>query len=146
MKTENVTTKCPLRGNISSSWEPLLEESHPGPRLCAERRPLLASTPMILIPSSITCLMSHQLLLVQSPQQKTWSILLKQTADPLPTQASLSSLITLHHITPKPLNKLSVFAVSNSSPFIIFYTNSSQAFAPPPTETICQAYHWPSYR
>lgn len=44
-----------------------------------------------------------------------------------PTQASLSSLITLHHITPKPLNKLSVFAVSNSSPFIIFYTNSSQA-------------------
>ena len=61
MKTKNVTTKCPLRGNITSSWEPLLEEKYPCSYLCIKRHSFLVSKSMILKISPITYLMYPQL-------------------------------------------------------------------------------------
>ena len=54
MKIKNVTTKCPLRGNITSSWEPLLEENYPCSCLCIKRHSFLAYKSMIPIIFPIT--------------------------------------------------------------------------------------------
>ena len=97
MKTKNVTTKCPLRGNITSSWEPLLEEKYPCSYLCIKRHSFLASKSMILIISPITYLMYPHFILFQCLQQKTLNNILKQISSPSPDSRFPKQP---HHSTP----------------------------------------------